>query len=101
MKHVHTHAHGAQSAGTEKIVRRLKIIEGQIRGLQEMVKNDTYCIDVLTQVAAVSGSWMAGRKLVAEKAWSQITALTTEAMKIIAQAQNKRAGRKSFIRPVE
>ena len=55
----------------------------------------------LPQVAAVGGSWMAGRKLVAEKAWSQITALTTEAMKIIAQAQNKRAGRKSFIRPAE
>jgi 2-dehydro-3-deoxyphosphogluconate aldolase / (4S)-4-hydroxy-2-oxoglutarate aldolase len=39
------------------------------------------------QVAAVGGSWMAERKLVAEKAWSKITALTAEAMKVIAQAQ--------------
>lgn len=33
---------------------RLKRIEGQIRGLQRMVDEDTYCIDVLTQVASVS-----------------------------------------------
>jgi 2-dehydro-3-deoxyphosphogluconate aldolase/(4S)-4-hydroxy-2-oxoglutarate aldolase len=35
----------------------------------------------LPQVAAVGGSWMAERKLVAEKAWAKITALTAEAMK--------------------
>lgn len=33
---------------------RLRRIEGQIRGLQRMVEADTYCIDVLTQVAAAS-----------------------------------------------
>jgi 2-dehydro-3-deoxyphosphogluconate aldolase/(4S)-4-hydroxy-2-oxoglutarate aldolase len=38
----------------------------------------------IPQVAAVGGSWMAERKLVAEKSWSKITALTAEAMKIIA-----------------
>ncbi|MFH1178549.1 MAG: metal-sensitive transcriptional regulator [bacterium] len=36
-----------------KLVRRLKIIEGQIRGLQEMLKKDAYCIDVITQTSAV------------------------------------------------
>ena len=36
-----------------KLVRRLKIIEGQIRGLQEMVKGGKYCIDVITQTSAV------------------------------------------------
>jgi 2-dehydro-3-deoxyphosphogluconate aldolase / (4S)-4-hydroxy-2-oxoglutarate aldolase len=41
------------------------------------------------QVAAIGGSWMAERKLVAEKAWDKITALTAEAMKSIAQAQSK------------
>ncbi len=35
------------------IMRRLKLIEGQIRGLQKMVENDTYCIDVITQTSAV------------------------------------------------
>ncbi|HEU0085795.1 MAG TPA: metal-sensitive transcriptional regulator [Candidatus Paceibacterota bacterium] len=37
----------------EKIIRRLKIIEGQVRGLQNMVSNDTYCIDVITQTSAI------------------------------------------------
>ncbi len=37
----------------EKIVRRLKLLEGQVRGLQKMVESDTYCIDVITQTSAV------------------------------------------------
>jgi 2-dehydro-3-deoxyphosphogluconate aldolase/(4S)-4-hydroxy-2-oxoglutarate aldolase len=41
----------------------------------------------LPQVAAVGGSWMAERKLVAEKAWGKITALTAEAMKVIGLAK--------------
>ncbi len=35
-----------------KLIRRLKIIEGQIRGLQEMIAKNTYCIDVITQTSA-------------------------------------------------
>lgn len=35
------------------ILRRLKIIEGQVRGLQEMVEKGEYCIDVITQTSAV------------------------------------------------
>ena len=36
-----------------KLVRRLKIIEGQVRGLQEMLEKHTYCVDVITQTSAV------------------------------------------------
>lgn len=36
-----------------KVVRRLRLLEGQLRGLQKMVENDTYCIDVITQTSAV------------------------------------------------
>ncbi|MFA5942220.1 MAG: metal-sensitive transcriptional regulator [Candidatus Paceibacterota bacterium] len=36
-----------------KLIRRLKIIEGQVRGLQEMLVKDTYCIDIITQTSAV------------------------------------------------
>lgn len=36
-----------------KLIRRLKIIEGQLRGLQEMIEKNTYCIDVITQTSAV------------------------------------------------
>jgi DNA-binding FrmR family transcriptional regulator len=35
-------------------LRRLRRVEGQVRGLQRMVEQDEYCIDVLTQVAAVT-----------------------------------------------
>ncbi|MFC0673952.1 metal-sensitive transcriptional regulator [Brachybacterium hainanense] len=34
-------------------LRRLRRVEGQVRGLQRMIEEDTYCIDVLTQVSAV------------------------------------------------
>ena len=37
----------------KNLLRRLKIIEGQVRGLQEMLTNDAYCIDVITQTSAV------------------------------------------------
>ena len=36
-----------------KVIRRLKLLEGQVRGLQKMVDSDTYCIDVITQTSAV------------------------------------------------
>ena len=36
------------------VMARLKRVEGQIRGLQRMVDDDTYCIDVLTQVSAAT-----------------------------------------------
>ena len=35
-------------------LRRLRWIEGQVRGLQRMVEEDKYCIDILTQVAAAT-----------------------------------------------
>ena len=35
---------------------RLRRIEGQVRGLQRMIDEDTYCIDVLQQIAAVNGA---------------------------------------------
>jgi DNA-binding FrmR family transcriptional regulator len=35
-------------------LRRLRRIEGQVRGLQRMVEEDKYCIDVLTQVSAAT-----------------------------------------------
>ena len=38
----------------EAVLRRLRRIEGQIRGLQRMVDEDAYCIDVLTQVCAAT-----------------------------------------------
>jgi len=36
-----------------EVVRRLNRIEGQVRGLKQMVEDERYCVDVLTQIAAV------------------------------------------------
>jgi len=38
----------------DAVLKRLRRIEGQVRGLQRMVDEDTYCIDILTQVSAVT-----------------------------------------------
>ncbi|HWA12312.1 MAG TPA: metal-sensitive transcriptional regulator [Burkholderiales bacterium] len=50
----HGHAHhlgkGSNKAG---LARRLNRIEGQVRGLNKMVEDDRYCVDILTQIAAV------------------------------------------------
>lgn len=37
----------------DALIRRLRRIEGQVRGLERMVADDRYCIDILTQIAAV------------------------------------------------
>lgn len=37
----------------QKLVRRLKIIEGQVRGLQDMIDSGKYCIDIITQTSAI------------------------------------------------
>lgn len=44
------------SISKDDYVKRLRRIEGQVRGLQRLVEEDTYCIDVLTQVSSVTKS---------------------------------------------
>jgi len=40
--------------GRASYLRRLRRVEGQVRGLQRMIEEDKYCIDILTQVAAAT-----------------------------------------------
>src|SRR5262249_51150786 len=47
----HQYWYGAEK---QALLGRLKRIEGQIRGLHRMVEQDTYCIDVLTQISAAT-----------------------------------------------
>ncbi len=37
----------------KRLIQRLKIIEGQVRGLQDMIEKDVYCIDIITQTSAI------------------------------------------------
>ncbi|WP_427885667.1 metal-sensitive transcriptional regulator [Kribbella sp. GL6] len=47
------HVHG-YTAKKDSHLKRLRRIEGQVRGLQRMVEEDQYCIDILTQVSAAT-----------------------------------------------
>jgi DNA-binding FrmR family transcriptional regulator len=44
------------SATKEQLQKRLRRIEGQVRGVQGMVDDDRYCIDILTQIGAVQAA---------------------------------------------
>jgi CsoR family transcriptional regulator, copper-sensing transcriptional repressor len=48
-------AHG-YTATKDQLQKRLRRIEGQVRGIQGMVEDDRYCIDVLTQISAVQAA---------------------------------------------
>jgi len=60
---------GRKAAGVDpeikqKNLRRLRRIEGQVRGLQKMVEEDRYCADILTQISSVQEALRAvGREL--------------------------------------
>jgi CsoR family transcriptional regulator, copper-sensing transcriptional repressor len=47
---LHTHGPDARS---EEITRRLRSVEGHVRGVQRMVEEDAYCMDVVNQILAV------------------------------------------------
>jgi DNA-binding FrmR family transcriptional regulator len=50
-----TAAHG-YSARKDNYAKRLRRIEGQVRGIAKMIDEDKYCIDVLTQISAVNSA---------------------------------------------
>ena len=44
------------TASKDQLLARLKRIEGQVRGIERMVEDDRYCIDVLTQISAIQAA---------------------------------------------
>ncbi len=54
------------AADKAKILSRLRRIEGQVRGIQQMVERDQYCLDVLTQLSAIIAAARATGMLVLE-----------------------------------
>lgn len=51
---INAHVSHGYSSDKDAYLRRLKRIEGQVRGIARMVDEDKYCIDILTQVAAIN-----------------------------------------------
>ncbi len=50
------HRHGSYGYRKDELRRRLSRIEGQVRGLARMIEDEKYCVDILTQVAAVQAA---------------------------------------------
>lgn len=44
------------SASKDQLDKRLRRVEGQVRGIQKMIEDDRYCIDVITQISAVQAA---------------------------------------------
>lgn len=53
-KQIQTPKHDNQD--NDLLIKRLKRIEGQIRGIQQMVENDRYCVDILIQITAAQSA---------------------------------------------
>jgi DNA-binding FrmR family transcriptional regulator len=49
-----THPHPGYMGRKDDYLKRMKRIEGQVRGIERMISEETYCIDILTQVSAVT-----------------------------------------------
>ncbi|MCG7284741.1 metal-sensitive transcriptional regulator [Cellulomonas sp. ACRRI] len=53
------HAHHGYISDKEEYLKRLRRIEGQARGISKMVDDEKYCIDILTQVSALTNALQA------------------------------------------
>lgn len=53
MSEEHTHGYSADKA---QLAKRLRRAEGQIRGIEKMIEDDRYCIDILTQISAAQAA---------------------------------------------
>ncbi len=62
----------------QQALQRLKRIEGQVRGIQKMVEQDRYCVDILTQTSAVAAALHGVEDLVME---NHLNTCVAEAMK--------------------
>jgi DNA-binding FrmR family transcriptional regulator len=70
----------------DELLSRLKKIEGQVRGVQRMVSEDAYCVDILTQISAViSGIEKVGLRLLRE----HMRGCVTDAVKSKGGADDK------------
>ena len=68
-----------------KAIRRLKIVEGQVRGLQKMVEAEKYCVNIITQSGAIKEALSGIEDLILENH------LTTHVIHQIKHGEDKKA----------
>lgn len=91
---------GMQKNTKRKLLRRLAIIEGQLRGIKKMVGEKQYCVDIITQAEAVKNALSSVENILLEKHLEthvvdqmkkgQKTKAIAEILKIYQLAQRKR-----------
>lgn len=69
----------------KKVLRRLKLIQGQVKGIAKMVEDEKYCVDVITQSSAVKEALSGVEDLMLENH------LTTHVLHQIRSGQEKKA----------
>lgn len=69
----------------KKVLRRLKIAEGQVKGLQKMVEEHKYCVDIITQASAIRQALSSVEDLMLENH------LSTHVIEQIKSGQNSKA----------
>jgi DNA-binding FrmR family transcriptional regulator len=84
--------HPGYSDVKDDVRARLRKIEGQVRGLQRMVDEDTYCIDVLTQVSATTRALEATALLLLQEHLEHCVADAVSAGGPVGEAKLKEAG---------
>ncbi len=68
-----------------KAIRRLKLVEGQVRGLQRMVDEEKYCVDIITQTSAIKEALSGVEDLILENH------LSTHVIEQIKSGKDKQA----------
>ncbi|WP_348539864.1 MULTISPECIES: metal-sensitive transcriptional regulator [Spirulina sp. CCY15215] len=79
------HVHNTDSQ--RRILNRLSRIEGHVRGVKTMVQNDTYCPEVLIQIAAVRGALDRVARLILDEHLSECVARAAQEGNIEAELQ--------------
>lgn len=84
----------------ERALRRLKIIQGQVRGIEKMIENETYCVDIITQIEATKEALSSTGNLILENHLSthvieqmkqgEHTKVLSEIMKVYKLAQKNK-----------
>ncbi len=69
----------------KRAIRRLKIVEGQVRGLQAMVEKEEYCVDIITQTSAIKEALSGIEDLILENH------LSTHVIEQMKSGKDKRA----------
>src|SRR5436305_6482799 len=86
------------SASKDQLLTRLRRIEGQVRGIERMVEDERYCIDVLTQISAIQAALDKvalgllddhARTCVANAAKSEQADMTTELMAAVGRLMRR------------